>query len=981
MPPLSMKLKPISLAIVAMSLFSQTSQAALLHPGMSHTQADLDRMKYQVEAQIDPWYSSYQEMSEDSKASYDYEVQGDTSMTEIYRDSPYTNLDEFESDSRAAYYNAIRWIVEGDSSYADKAVEIFNAWTGLTYVQHSGTMTLSGSMIYVMLEAAEIIKSTYDGWSDEDIEKFGDMLVYPGYSNTEVPDDLETQGTWYWRVYMGDPNRAGNQELSGWRAAMAIGIFLDNEIIYDRAYRYVAGMTHRDDDLAYHSGPNYSTDEITTTPYNIAYNYESSEEVEDSGFDGVLTNYVWENGQCAEASRDQGHTMWGLSLIGALSEMAWSQGDDLYGLEDNRYLLGLEYALRYNLSYLQSYDDQEDSWEPTVDSGEFIQRANKTARTKSLAINPYYEYDYDGDNVSRGNLSQSFYELVWGHYVGRGIASEDDDAKWLTRGRDYHLEDNDGIEQTDTGGAYIGWGGLTYYRIDEGYGDPVSGFDSDDLPEFALHILPTTIEAENYDYFTTNGNGKTYYDTSDGNSGSEYRTDEDVDIEVCDEGGYNLGYLADGEWLTYTVYVPETGNYDISLRYAARYSGGSISLYFDGDEKASEVTAPSTGGWQQWDDLEIENITLEKGVQVLKILYNGTNNSLNLNHFTISQDFTFVQLLKASATDYAVDGNDGGDDGQDVYLWYTEADNENQHWIEIDQGDGYYSYQKRNTDFCLDGNNGATDDQNVYLWTCSDSETNQHWEKVEQDDGSFMLQKRGYDYVIDTGDGASIRQSLYLAQTDETSNDQQWIFNYISISDDDESSDCELVTPYDLSTDTITSSSATVSWSDDSTDISHYNVRYSELDADSWTKIKVDASESSTSFSDLTAETDYEWQVRAICEDDTGTTYSDAEEYFTTNSSDACSLVTPYNLAESDITSSSVTLTWDDSSENVSHYNVRYSVSGESDWTKIKVDASNTSTSVTSLSSSTDYDWQVRAICEDDTGTDYNDAESSFTTD
>ena len=54
-------------------------QAQFVHPGISHKKSDLDRMKYMVEAQIDPWYSSYQNMVNDSKSSYSYVVQGKAS--------------------------------------------------------------------------------------------------------------------------------------------------------------------------------------------------------------------------------------------------------------------------------------------------------------------------------------------------------------------------------------------------------------------------------------------------------------------------------------------------------------------------------------------------------------------------------------------------------------------------------------------------------------------------------------------------------------------------------------------------------------------------------------------------------------------------------------------------------------------------------------------------------------------------------------
>lgn len=690
------RIKPLALAVLAAGSMVQTSHAELVHPGMTHKQSDLDRMKYQVAAQVDPWYSSYQEMSEDSKASYDYEVQGDTSMTEVYRDDPYTNKSEWESDSRAAYYNAIRWIVEGDSRYAEKAIEIFNAWTGITYVQHSGTHTLTGSMVYIMLEAAEIIKSTYDGWSDEEIQAFSDMLVYPGYSNTEVPEEAEEGGSWYWRIYMGDPNRAGNQELSGWRAVMAMGIFLDNEIMYDRAYRYIAGMTHRSDDFAYHSGPNYATDEITTTPYNIAYNYESSDEIEDYGFDGVLTNYVLENGQAGESSRDQGHTMWGLSLIGALAEMAWSQGDDLWGHEDNRYLLGLEFSIRYNLSYLQSYDDQEEPWEPTVESGEYMEQLNRCARTKALAINPYYEYDYDGDNVSRGNLSQSFYELTWGHYVGRGFASEDDDAKWLTRGREYHLEDNGGIEKTDSGGAYIGWGGLTYHRPDGAYGDPISGFDENGLPVYAMNVLPMTIEAENYDYNPVSGEGRIYSDTTDGNEGDSYRTDQNVDLQQeAPNDSYNIGWIDDGEYVTYTVYAPTSGYYHFNISYAAPDDSEGQIQFATGDGYESEiVTLPSTGSYYEWQDLDLSSqLHMSQGVHSLIVKF--PTGGFNLNAITITEGEADENLaLNGTATqssdaydrtaDLAIDGDTDGDYSNSFTGTHTQA--EYYAWWQVDLG-------------------------------------------------------------------------------------------------------------------------------------------------------------------------------------------------------------------------------------------------------------------------------------------------------
>lgn len=64
---------------------------------------------------------------------------------------------------------------------------------------------------------------------------------------------------------------------------------------------------------------------------------------------GSLPNYVGPTGQCQETGRDQGHAQLGLGALCDICEMAWQQGDDLWGALDNRLLKGIEYTARYNL--------------------------------------------------------------------------------------------------------------------------------------------------------------------------------------------------------------------------------------------------------------------------------------------------------------------------------------------------------------------------------------------------------------------------------------------------------------------------------------------------------------------------------------------------------------------------------------------------------------------------------------------------------
>lgn len=65
----------------------------------------------------------------------------------------------------------------------------------------------------------------------------------------------------------------------------------------------------------------------------------------------ALPHYVSDTGQCQETGRDQGHAQLGLGVLCDICDLAWSQGDDLWGALDNRLMKGIEYSARYNLGH------------------------------------------------------------------------------------------------------------------------------------------------------------------------------------------------------------------------------------------------------------------------------------------------------------------------------------------------------------------------------------------------------------------------------------------------------------------------------------------------------------------------------------------------------------------------------------------------------------------------------------------------------
>ena len=148
---------------------------------------------------------------------------------------------------------------------------------------------------------------------------------------------------------------------------------------------------------------------------------------------------------------------------------------------------------------------------------------------------------------------------------------------------------------------------------------------------------------------------------------------------------------------------------------------------------------------------------------------------------SFAQDSPVVQMIKRNASNYAIDGNNNGADGQDVFLWSQDERNRNQQWDEIDRGNGRYSFQKYGTNFCLDGGNGGENGQNIYLWNCDADNRNQQWIKVNVGGGNFRLQKRNAPgFSIDGNRGGSKRQSIYLWESSNVNSNQHWKFNYLS---------------------------------------------------------------------------------------------------------------------------------------------------------------------------------------------------------
>ncbi|MEN6342993.1 MAG: carbohydrate-binding protein, partial [Methanospirillum sp.] len=116
---------------------------------------------------------------------------------------------------------------------------------------------------------------------------------------------------------------------------------------------------------------------------------------------------------------------------------------------------------------------------------------------------------------------------------------------------------------------------------------------SDPQPFKPLSV-PGRIQAEDYNL---GGEGVAYHDTTPGNEGGAYRHD-DVDIETGN-GVTDVGWIRNGEYLTYTVNVTETGDYLVSARVASPNSGRYAAFSVDGGRPIS-IRVPNTGSFDTY---------------------------------------------------------------------------------------------------------------------------------------------------------------------------------------------------------------------------------------------------------------------------------------------------------------------------------------------------------------------------------------------
>ena len=126
--------------------------------------------------------------------------------------------------------------------------------------------------------------------------------------------------------------------------------------------------------------------------------------------------------------------------------------------------------------------------------------------------------------------------------------------------------------------------------------------------------IPVTIEAEKYDL---GGEGVAFHDVDANNIGQLFRLNEGVDLEFASDQTYNVYWMVAGEWLEYTINVPEDGLYDITPYVATVPGFGNFKLSVNTIDLSGKINVLNTGGFQTWKPITVTDVTLKAGTQIL----------------------------------------------------------------------------------------------------------------------------------------------------------------------------------------------------------------------------------------------------------------------------------------------------------------------------------------------------------------------------
>ncbi|HTL72301.1 MAG TPA: hypothetical protein VL863_03275, partial [bacterium] len=333
-----------------------THYQPFVHPGCMSTQADIDRMKAKIAAGAEPWTSGYAVLTNNPHSSASYNA---NLLPYVYRGGAVQNYTAVMNDAAAAYQCALRWKISGDTNFAEAARRNMDGYSS-TLISFGGStdaLLMLGAQGFDFACAAELLRD-YQPWVDSGgFARFQNFLIDKFYQNSVTGNGI------YWFL-MAHNGTCWSHYWLNWdgfalSATAAIGVVCDRRDAYNFAVNY-------------YKGSGVGNGMVTNALYFMHPGYL---------------------GQSSEMGRDMGHASIDPVLLAQLCEVAWNQGDDLFGY-DNNALLAI---------------------------------SEMTSRAMTTNPVPWVNYagcDVNTTTIATGSNYRAGLDMIWNHYVNiKGLSA------------------------------------------------------------------------------------------------------------------------------------------------------------------------------------------------------------------------------------------------------------------------------------------------------------------------------------------------------------------------------------------------------------------------------------------------------------------------------------------------------------------------------------------------------------------------------
>jgi len=118
----------------------------------------------------------------------------------------------------------------------------------------------------------------------------------------------------------------------------------------------------------------------------------------------------------------------------------------------------------------------------------------------------------------------------------------------------------------------------------------------------------------------------------------DYNSMSGVQTETCSEGGLDVSYIENSDWIRFASVNFGTGATGVSVRVASNTTGGTIKFRIDaaGGTQIGALNVTNSGGWQTWKTMTA-TVSGISGVHDLYLSFSGgTGYLFNVNHFVFT---------------------------------------------------------------------------------------------------------------------------------------------------------------------------------------------------------------------------------------------------------------------------------------------------------------------------------------------------------